>query len=135
MPTLTEVQTTLSDLLNEIEGLNAYPGAVDSLVPPAVMITPHNPFADYTREMRLNSVRWILKATVVVAWNDELNSQLDLNEFVSHTGDRSIPRKLYEARRTLPFVAFVDQATDYGARYEIAGTECVGAVLRIQVEA
>ncbi len=136
MTTLREVQQILADTIESaIDGLSAYPGAVDSINPPAVMITPHNPFVDYTRNMRMKSARWILKATIVVAWNDELNSQYDLNEFLDVTGDRSIPRAIYNARHDLPFVAFCDQGTDYGARYTIAGTECLGAVLRIQVEA
>lgn len=135
MTTLSEVQQTLSDLLNEIDGLYAYPGAVDSIIPPAVMLAPDNPFADYTRNMRMKGVRWILKATVLVPWNDPLNSQSDLNEFVDVTGERSIPRKIFEARHELPFVAFVDQARDYGARYTIGSTECLGANLRIQIEA
>lgn len=136
MTTLREVQNALADLLNnEIEGLYAYPGAVDSIVPPAVMIAPDNPFADYTRNMRMKSVRWILKATVLVPWNDALNSQYDLNEFIDVTGPKSIPRAIYNARRELGFVAFVDQARDYGARYTIGSTECLGANLRIQIEA
>lgn len=136
MTTLQEVQQTLADtIMDAIPGLYAYPGAVDSIVPPAVMITPDNPMADYTRNMRMKSVRWILKATIYVPWNDPLNSQYSLNQFIDVTGPNSIPRAIFNARHELGFVAYVDQGRDYGARYTVGSQEFIGANLRIQVEA
>lgn len=136
MTTLREVRTTIADLLAEkIPGLNTYRTAVDSVNSPAAVIAPDNPGADYTQNMRMKSVLWIIKVTVLVAWNDPENSQDDLDEYLDPTGDRSIPRALYNARHELQFTAVVDQMTAYGARYTIGTQEYVGAVLRVRVHA
>lgn len=136
MTSLREVRQALADTLQEsVPGLNAYPFAVDSPNGPAVIIAPDNPGADYTQNMRMKSVLWILKLTVVVAWNDPENSQEDLDELIDVTGDRSIPRAIYNARHSLPFPAIVDQMTAYGARYTFGTQEYVGAVLRVRCHA
>ena len=136
MTSLREVREAIADLLGEqIPGLNAYSTAVDSVNPPAVLIAPDNPGADYTQNMRMKSVHWILKATVLVPWGDPQGSQEILDEFIDITGERSIPRALFRARHDLPFTVVTDQMTQYGARYNLADQEYVGAVIRLRVNA
>ena len=136
MTTLREVRTELAETLQAaIPSLNVYRTAVDSVNGPAAIIAPDNPGADYTQNMRMKSVQWILKITVLVAWNDPTNSQDDLDDLIDATLPGSIPRAIFEARRELSFPCVVETMTAYGARYTFGTQEYVGAVLRVRVNA
>ncbi len=134
MTTLREVRTILQDTLQSaIPSLNVYRTAVDAVNSPAVMIAPDTPGADYTQNMRMKSVEWRIKLTVLVAWNDPTNSQDDLDDLLDATLSGSIPRALFDARHSLPFPCVVEQMTQYGARYTFGTQEYVGAVIRVRV--
>jgi hypothetical protein len=100
---------------------------------PAVVAMPDS--ADFAVAMGRGADTWELDLAVLVPFTDADVSQDALDELVTGAGPKSI-RQIIWQNRTLGLAdvnAYISGMSDYGAAFEMAQIEHIGAKLRIVV--
>lgn len=100
---------------------------------PAVVAVPD--IADFAVAMGRGADTWELDLAVLVPWTDADVSQDALDELVTGAGPKSIRQVIFQ-NRTLGLDdvdAHISGMSEYGAQFEMAQIEHLGAKLRIVV--
>jgi hypothetical protein len=89
---------------------------------------------DYDLVMKRSTMRWDLDLYVMTSAAVNSLGQLDLDELIDIDGARSIPSALFDEDLNLPSThAHVASMSGYGGDWLSAGTEYIGAILRLVV--
>ncbi|MFG3137702.1 hypothetical protein ACGFZA_16005 [Streptomyces sp. NPDC048211] len=129
---LSEIRDAIKRTVSQA-GLNVYDTAPDVTNSPACVIQPSE--SDFKGSMRMGGDRYWFDLFVVVARTDTRESQERLDQYVTGRGPKSIREFIFHnSDLGLPDVdCFVDRMRGYGGTFDTAGTNFVGAVLRLCV--
>ena len=135
MAAMAAIRDAVKDTLEAaIPQLHVYDTVPDAPNLPAVIVQPVTcSFADEFIQRGMDV--WEFDLIVLVSARDMGLAQDDLDAFVTGSGDESI-RRVIRGARSLGLSgtqAHVDRLDSYGARFESAQVEHVGAVLRLVV--
>jgi len=116
-----------------ITGLKVYPTIESVNVVPAVVVVPVD--ADFVVAMGRGVDTYKFTLLVMVNPSDEAIAQTSLDNYLSGAGTKSIRQAIFNAR-TLGLTgvdAHVTGWSGYGAKYESAGIQHIGAQLALTV--
>lgn len=117
----------------QIPGVFGYDTVPEVANLPAIVAMPDT--ADFAVAMGRGADTWELDLAVLVPWTDSNVSQDALDELVTGAGPRSI-RQVIFLNKTLGLAdvnAHISGMSDYGAAFEMAKIEHIGARLRMVV--
>lgn len=142
MASLTEIRAALKTTIRStIPDLNVYSEVSDVQLVPAVIVTPGEPWGgamtcDFNGAMGRGMDTWTLDLFVLVARADGALAQKNLDQYLTGRGPKSIREVIFNhSDLGLPdgTDAHAEGIRAYGGRFETAGIQHVGAVVRITV--
>lgn len=148
MSDLADIRVGLADTIRDYvnapgtQDLYCYPYAKSSVNLPAAMVMPggggrDNKAGDYTMAMSRGTELWSFQLIVLCARTDEDSGQMQLDEFISKDGPRSIRQAIWNKPDLgLGDVdAQVTGVAEYAGTYDMVRIAHVGAALQVQVHA
>jgi hypothetical protein len=131
--TLAQIRAGIKTTLEAaIPDLHVYPHIVSVQRLPAVVVYPAD--ADYRQVMRRAHMEWPLDLYVLCSAAEDTLGQYELDELIDITGPRSVVEALFGEDLGLDGTqTHVATMTRYGGRFDSAGVDHVGAVLRLTV--
>lgn len=135
MASLTEIRTAIAETLSTLPGLvGVYRTVPEVTEVPAIVVDVDT--VDFVRAMSRGTDTWNLSIYVLCSYADAQLGQDALDAYVTGAGVYSIREKVFLNRGlglTDGTDAHIDSITEYGARYEAAGIDHVGATLSMIV--
>lgn len=122
-----------STIAAAIPGLNGYDTVADSVNLPAFVVVPAS--ADFNVAMGRGADTHNFDVYVLTSWRESGLAQDDLDDYVTGAGAKSIRQAVFNAP-TLGLTnthAHVSGMRGYGARFDVAEIEHVGAILTVSV--
>ena len=137
MATIGQVRAGIKAAIeNNIAGLTVYRTMPEVTHPPAVVIgLADSDTADFTVAMGRGTDTWNYDLAVLAPYSDAELGQDALDLFIDGAGDRSIRQAIFN-NRTLGLTrtdAHIAGVSNYGASFESADLQHIGAVLRLVV--
>lgn len=129
---LSQIRTAIKATISQA-GLNVYDHEVDVQNSPACVVKPAD--ALFSGAMRMGGDTYRFDLFVVVARTDTRLAQEKIDQYVTGQGPKSIREYLFHnSSLGLPDVdSMVEKMSGYGGTFDTAGTNFVGAVLRLCV--
>jgi hypothetical protein len=124
------IATTISTAVPTIHAYKRAPGTVNL---PAFVVIPRE--TDFQQSMGRGLDVYSFSVIVLTSARDDDLAQADLDEFINGFGSKSIRQAIF-ANRTLGLAnvdASVVGMNDYGARFDVADIDHVGARLLVDV--
>jgi len=137
MATLGEIKDGLDHTVERrIPSIKGYGDITDVVQVPAMVVMPARDTADFTGAMGRGMVTWRFDLYVLVARGEVTSAQNKLDQYISPSGDMSIPQALYlnpDLGLSDGTDAFVEGVREYGGKFQTARIDHVGAILRVVV--
>lgn len=129
---MTDIRQAIKRTLSQ-SGLNCYDTVPDVTNSPAVVVKPWE--TDFTGAMRMGGDVYRFNLFVVAARTDTRAAQDKLDQYLTGQGPKSIREYLFlNSSLGLPDVdCIVEKMLGYDGTFDTAGTNFVGAVLRLTV--
>lgn len=137
MATLSDIKDGLDRTVEQrIPSIKGYADITDVVQAPAMVVMPARDTADFTGAMGRGMVTWRFDLYVLVGRGEVTSAQNKLDQYISPSGDQSIPQALFDH----PGLglddgtdAFVEGVREYGGKFQTARIDHVGAILRVVV--
>jgi hypothetical protein len=137
MATLGEIKDGLDRTVEQrIPAIKGYADITDVVQVPAMVVMPARDTADFTGAMGMGLVTWRFDLYILVARGEVTTAQNKLDQFISPSGDLSIPQAIYnhgDLGLDDGTDAFVEGVREYGGKFQTARIDHVGAILRVVV--
>jgi hypothetical protein len=129
---LSEIRDAIKSTITQV-GLNVYETVSDVQNSPAVVVLPAE--IDFTKAMARGGDEYKFDLCVLVARTETRLAQEKLDQYITGKGPLSIREFLFvNSSLGLPDVdCIVERMRGYGGSFDTAGTNFVGAVLRLCV--